>query len=174
MGNPWIGRSTRGSGTAVLGYKVIASDKELRMLVKECSSAVIAIGQLTSPLERIRMSSEMEKLGYEFPVIASNSCQISKHAIIGAGTTLGHGVIVNAGASVGKHCIINSRALVEHDVYIGDYCHISTGALTNGAVRIGCGSFVGSGAIIREGIDLPKMTVIGAGKRVMGWPLQDQ
>ena len=38
----------------------------------------------------------------------------------------------------------------------------STGALTNGAVRIGCGSFVGSGAIIREGIDLPKMTVIGA------------
>ena len=53
---------------------------------------------------------------------------------------------------------------------ISDYCHISTGALVNGGVKIGTASFVGSGAVLREGIRLPPHTVIGAGKRVMGWP----
>ena len=32
-------------------------------------------------------------------------------------------------------------------------------------------SFIGSGAMIREELNLPPLTVIGAGKRVMGWPL---
>jgi acetyltransferase-like isoleucine patch superfamily enzyme len=59
-------------------------------------------------------------------------------------------------------------------VQIGDHCHISTGALVNGGVRVGSGSFIGSGAVIREGLEFPDRTVIGAGKRVMGWPLRDQ
>ena len=39
---------------------------------------------------------------------------------------------------------------------------------------MGRGSFIGSGAMIREGLVLPPRTVIGAGKRVMGWPPRDQ
>ena len=64
--------------------------------------------------------------------------------------------------------------LIEHDVQIGRHCHISTGMLVNGGVTVGSGSFIGNGAMIREGLNLPPLTVVGAAKRVMGWPLRDQ
>lgn len=161
-------------GSLVLGYPVIGSDAELPSLIEKCSSAVLAIGQLPDPAPRQRLAAQLERLGFEFPVLISPQATVSRHAQIGPGSTLAHGVIVNAGAVVGNHCILNSRSLIEHDVHIGHYCHISTGVLVNGGVRVGSGSFIGSGSMIREGLDLPPLTVIGAGKRVMGWPLRDQ
>lgn len=161
-------------GSSVFGYSVIGSDADLPDLFEECSSAVLAIGQLPDPAPRERLAAQMDQLGFEFPILISPHATVSRHAQLGPGSTVGHGVIVNAGAVVGCHCILNSRALVEHDVHIGDHCHISTGALVNGGVTVGSGSFIGSGAMIRDGLDLPPLTVIGAGQRVMGWPLREQ
>jgi sugar O-acyltransferase (sialic acid O-acetyltransferase NeuD family) len=161
-------------GSRVLGYPVIACDADLPALKEECQEAVLAIGQLPDPGPRQRLVAELEQLGFNFPVLISPNAVVSRYAHLGPGTTVGHGVIVNAGAVVGSYCIINSRALIEHDVQIGDHCHISTGVLLNGGVHVGSGSFIGSGAMLRDGLDLPPQTVIGAGKRVMGWPLQNQ
>ena len=160
-------------GGFVLGYRVIGSDADFPALRAECQAAVLGIGQLPNPAPRQRLAADLERLGFQFPVLTSPRAVVSRHARLGPGTTVGHGVIVNAGAVVGTHCILNSRALVEHDVQIGDHCHISTGVLINGGVCVGSGSFIGSGAMLREGLDLPPLTVIGAGKRVMGWPLRD-
>ncbi len=161
-------------GSRVLGYPVIGCDDDFPALREECSAAVLAIGQLQDSSPRVRLAQHMEQFGFKFPVLVSPHAVVSRHAQLGAGTTVGHGVIVNAGAFIGDHCIINSCALVEHDVQIGHHCHISTGVLVNGGVTIGSGSFIGSGAMIREGLNVPSLTVIGAGKRVMGWPLRDQ
>ena len=161
-------------GRRVLGYPVIGCDNDLSGLREECPAAVLAIGQIPDSAPRVRLAKQLGQLGFQFPVLISPHAVVSRYAQLGPGTTVGHGVIVNAGAVVGDHCIINSRALIEHDVQIGHYCHISTGVLVNGGVRIGSGSFIGSGAMIREGLTLPQLTVIGASKRVMGWPLRDQ
>ena len=161
-------------GSNVLGYPVIGSDADLPSLRDFFPSALLAIGQLPNPLLRQRLAFQLAQLGFHFPVVVSPHAVVSRHACLGPGTTVGHGVIVNAAAVVGAHCILNSCALVEHDVQIGDYCHISTGVLVNGGVRVGSGSFIGSGSMVREGLELPPLTVIGAGKRVMGWPLRDR
>jgi sugar O-acyltransferase (sialic acid O-acetyltransferase NeuD family) len=161
-------------GSSVLGYPVIGSDGDLASLLPASSVAVLAIGQLPDPGPRQRLAGQLEQLGFRCPALISPHAFVSRYARLGPGTTVGHGVIVNAAAVVGAHCILNSGALIEHDVQIGDHCHISTGALVNGGVRVGSGSFIGSGAMIREGLELPDQTVIGAGKRVMGWPLRDQ
>jgi sugar O-acyltransferase (sialic acid O-acetyltransferase NeuD family) len=161
-------------GSRVLGYPVIGCDADLPALQEECQEAVLAIGQIPDPAPRQRLAAELEQLGFKFPVLTSPYAVVSRHAHLGPGTTVGHGVIVNAGAVVGSHCIINSGALIEHDVQIADHCHISTGVLVNGGVCVGSGSFIGSGAMLREGLKLPPLTVIGAGKRVMGWPLKNQ
>ena len=160
-------------GCRVLGYSVIGCDADLPALRAECPAAVLAIGQLSDPGPRQRLSADLVKLGFQCPVLISAHAVVSQHAQVGPGTTIGHGVILNAGSVVGAHCILNSRALIEHDVQIGDYCHISTGALVNGAVCVGSGSFIGSGAMLREGLELPPLTVISAGTRLMGWPLRD-
>ena len=158
----------------VLGYPVIGSDADLPKLRKNCSTALLAVGQLTSPATRQHLARVLKELEFTFPVLISPYAVVSRHAQLGPGTTVGHGAVVNAGATVGSHCIINSLSLVEHDVHIGDFCHVSTGVLLNGGVSVGSSSFIGSGTMIREGLCLPPHTVIGAGKRVMGWPLRNQ
>jgi sugar O-acyltransferase (sialic acid O-acetyltransferase NeuD family) len=160
-------------GSHVLGYSVVGSDAELPSLREACPAAVLAIGQVPNPAPRQRLAAQLDELGFHCPVVVSPHAVVSRHAHIGPGTTVGHGVIVHAAAVVGAHCILNSGALVEHDAQIGDHCHISTGALLNGGVHVGTGSFIGSGAMIRECLELPPLTVIGAGKSVMGWPLRD-
>ena len=158
-------------GSEILGYSVVGSDAQLPALREQCASAVLAIGQLSSPTTRQRLAAVLNQFAFQVPTLISPNAHISRHALIGSGTVVGHGAIVNSGAQVGQHCILNTRSLIEHDVRIGDHCHISTGALINGGVSVGDGSFIGSGAMLRESLQIPPGSVISAGKRVMGWPL---
>lgn len=161
-------------GEAVLGYPVLGSDQDLPWLRQQFSNAMLAIGQIGLSTQRQRLAVELERLEFALPVVISRHAHVSPHAHLGKGTSVAHGVIVNAGANVGAYCILNSCALIEHDVQIGDHCHVSTGALINGGVQVGSGSFIGSGAMLREGLKLPPGTVISAGNRVMGWPMRKE
>ena len=155
------------SSELILGYPVIGSDDDLPELLKSTKSALITVGHIKNPEIRIRLFDLLKQFGAKLPVIISSTAYCSKNAVVGQGSIIKHGAIVNAGARIGDNCIVNSQALVEHDVEIDDHCHISTGARVNGKVRIGKGSFVGSGAIIREGIRVGENAVIGAGQVVL-------
>lgn len=161
-------------GEEVLGYPVLGCDQDLSSLRQKCAHALLAVGQIGLSMQRQRLEANLKRLAFALPAVISDRAHVSRHAQLGVGTSVGHGVIVNAGACVGNHCILNSNALIEHDVVIEDYCHISTGALVNGGTKIGASSFIGSGAVLREGLSLPPQTVISAGKRVMGWPMRQE
>lgn len=152
--------------TQHLGYSVIATDNDLSQLAQEYQYAFIAVGQIQSPDSRIRLYQKALKLGFQLPIIIAPAAHVTRHAIIGSGTIVMHGAIVNAGAKVGVNCVINTRALLEHDATVEDHCHISTGAILNGDVSIGAGSFVGSGSIIKEGVMLGQCCVVGMGLSV--------
>ena len=160
-------------GEEVLGYPVLGCDQDLPLLRKKCTSVLLAVGQIGLSSLRQRLAAELERLKFVMPVVISGRAHVSRHARLGSGVTVGHGVIVNAGARVGDYCILNSNALIEHDAVIGDHCHISTGALVNGGTKIGANSFIGSGAVLRDGLNLPPRSLISAGKRVMGWPMRE-
>ena len=134
-----------------LGYAVIGTDGDLPELAKTIPYALITVGQIKTPAQRIRLYQQVVALGFQLPIIIAPSAYVSRHASIGAGTIVMHDAIVNTGACLGKNCIINTRALIEHDATVADHCHISTGAIINGDTVIGSGSFVGSGSIIKEG-----------------------
>ena len=156
-------------GSKVLGYPVIGCDDDLPALRMEFPVAVLAIGQLTDSAPRVRLSQKLAHLGFQFPVLISAHAVVSRYAQLGPGTTVGHGVVVNAGSVIGKHCIVNSCTLIEHDVRIGNYCHLSTGVLVNGGVNIGSDSFIGSGSMIR-GFVLATLNDNWCCKNIMGWP----
>ena len=153
--------------TLHFGYTVIAADNDLPALARAYKYAVITVGQIKTPDHRVRLYQLATELGFQFPVIISSTSYVSPHAIIGAGTIVMHGAIVNAGARVGCNCIINTRAVVEHDVTVADHCHISTGATLNGDVRVGEGSFVGSGSVVKEGVTIGQKSVVGMGLAVL-------
>lgn len=153
-------------GTLHLSYSVIATDSDLPKLVKAYRYAFIALGQIQSPDNRLRVYLQAAELGFQLPVIIAPTANVSRYASIGAGTIVMHGAIVNAGARVGNNCIINTRALLEHNTTVADHCHISTGAILNGGVKVGAGSFIGSGSVIKEGITLGNGCVVGMGLSV--------
>lgn len=150
-------------GEMVLGYRILACDEELHLLVQHHRHVMVTVGQIKSPDLRIRLHASAKSLGFQFPAIVSPRAYVSRHAAVGSGTIVMHGAMINAGASVGENCIINSNALVEHDTHVADHCHISTGAVLNGGVRVGTGTFVGSSAVVREGIELGERCLVGMG-----------
>jgi sugar O-acyltransferase (sialic acid O-acetyltransferase NeuD family) len=145
------------------GYAVIGADSNLSRLAKTFQYALIAIGQMQTAEHRIHLYQQVAQLGFQLPVIISPTAHVSRHAVIGSGTIVMHGAIVNAGASIGNNCIINSRSLIEHDARVEDHCHISTGAILNGNVTVGAGSFIGSGSIIKQGITIGRDSLVGMG-----------
>ena len=146
-----------------LGYPVIGTDDDLKGLRKQYKNALITVGQIKSPKIRIKLYQLLKELDFTLPVIVSPHAYVSKHAQIGEGSIIMHGVIINANAKIGNNCIINNRALIEHDAVIGDHCHIATGAIINGEVSVGNETFIGSGAITKQCISIGNNCIVGAG-----------
>lgn len=146
----------------VLNYKVIGSDEDLILIVKEYEYFLITIGQIKSPAKRIEKFNQLNALNAKMPVIVSPRAYVSKYAAIGAGSIVLHSAVVNAKAAIGRNCIINTGAIIEHDAIIGDNCHISTGAIINGGVKVEDNVFFGSGAVSKEYIKITKNSFIKA------------
>ena len=146
-----------------LGYPVIGTDDDLKVLRQQYKNALITVGQIKTPKIRIKLYQLLKELDFTLPVIVSPHAYVSKHAQIGEGSIIMHGVIINANAKIGNNCIINNRALIEHDAVIGDHCHIATGAIINGEVSVENETFIGSSAVTKQAISIGKNCVIGAG-----------
>jgi sugar O-acyltransferase (sialic acid O-acetyltransferase NeuD family) len=151
----------------VSDYPVVGCDDDLPELLNETPTAIITVGQINTPDIRIRLFNLLKSYKAELPVVKSPFSYCSSRAVVGEGTILLHGSLVNSNAEIGANCIINSIALVEHDAQIASHCHIATGARVNGGVSIGQGSFLGSGCVIREGVQIGERTVIAAGEIVL-------
>ena len=149
-------------GEKVLNYQILASDQELKALVKENRFFLVTVGQLESPASRIRLYDELKAAGGQLVTIISPLARVSKYARIAEGTVVMHFALVNSRASIGCNCIINTRATVEHDTTLGEHCHVSTGAIVNGGVTLGRRVFVGSHATIKQEVTITHDVVIGA------------
>lgn len=150
-------------GSRIFSYEVVSTDEGLSELATRYQYALITLGQIGSPEDRIRLFDLSVKAGFVLPTIIAPTAYVSPHATIGVGTIIMHGAVINAGAVVGSNCIINSRALIEHGSEVADHCHISTGAILNGNTSIGIGSFIGSGATIKEGVSVGSRSLVGMG-----------
>ena len=157
-------------GKKIFGFEVKWTDKELTKISYDYKYVVLGFASLGLQKKRILFINKLRKIGFKIPSIISPHAYISKYAKIDEGTNIGHFSLVNANSYIGKFCIINSQSLIEHDVRVEDFCHISTSVTINGGVYLGQETFIGSKSMLREGLSIPKGTIISAGKRVMGWP----
>ena len=153
-------------GFDILGYSVIGNDSDLGILVKKYKYALVTVGQIKSPILRMKLFELAKKSGFILPNIISPRAYISKYTTVGKGTIIMHDVLINADAQIGENCIINSKVLIEHDCRISNHCHISTSVTINGGVIVKYGSFIGSGVITKESIIIGENSFIKAGSLV--------
>jgi sugar O-acyltransferase (sialic acid O-acetyltransferase NeuD family) len=154
-------------GSKVLNYEVIGCDDDIEELSKTHENFFITFGQGKTNTFRKQIFAKLKSLNLNLPIIKSPFSHVSKHSVIGEGTIIMHGAIVNAGAKVGVNCILNTQSLIEHDVEVGNHCHISTKATLNGSVKLGDSVFAGSTCVIKDGLSICENVTIGTGAAVV-------
>lgn len=142
------------------GHKIIGSIQDLKSGV---SNLILAIGDNKTRQNR---AFEIKKMVKSFISVVHPLAQIAPTGIIGIGTLVMPGVIINADAIIGSHCIINTGAIIEHDCIVGDFTHIAPGTVLTGEVKIGHTTLIGANSTIVPGISIGDNCLIGAGSVV--------
>ena len=158
-----FGLISEDNSKVINGYKIIGSDKDLKLIRKKIDYALIGIGQITNSLIRKNLFNLLKKYNYKLPTIVSPKSYVSKKSTILEGSIVMHNALVNSHAKIGKNCIINSNAIIEHNAVIGDNCHISTGAVINGNCKISKNTFIGSNSTLHHDIQIKANSIIPAG-----------
>lgn len=110
----------------------------------------------------------VEELGdKDYLTLVHPSSILADSVILGKGTVVMAGAILNSHAKVGDHCIINTGASIDHDCEIHDFVHIAPHCTLCGNVEVGEGTWVGAGTTIIQGKHIGKNCFIGAGSVVV-------
>jgi sugar O-acyltransferase (sialic acid O-acetyltransferase NeuD family) len=159
--------SYKNSGTQLLGYEVIGTEEDIPMLVRSgvAPTGIVAIGDNWS---RARIVTRIRELQEDFQFLTAvhpSSC-VARDVIVGEGTVIMAGVVVNTGSKIGPFCIMNTSCSVDHDCNLGEYSSLAPGVVTGGQVVIGAFSAIGIGATVIHRVQIGEQTVIGAGATV--------
>ncbi len=101
------------------------------------------------------------------PILVHPFSACAPSAILGGGTLIIAGTVVNPDVVIGRGVILNTGCSVDHDCVLEDFVHLSPGARLAGNVHVGARSWIGIGAVVREGVVIGKDAIVGAGAVVL-------
>jgi sugar O-acyltransferase (sialic acid O-acetyltransferase NeuD family) len=154
-------------GSSFMGYQVLGNESVL--LEKQWQNIetefFVAIG------DNWTRHLVVEKIRTMIPeaVFATGidpNAMVGSSVIIGSGTVIMPGVVVNACSKIGDFSILNTRSSLDHDAIMNDFSSLAPGVVTGGNVHIGKFSAIGLGAHIIHGIRIGEQVVVGAGSLV--------
>ena len=146
-----IGYLDKVEGKPILGVPYLGNDSlinEIRLKGINYAFPAIGFGKNTNNNIRVKIFNDLKLKGFEIPNL------ISKFAIVRSETSIGKGVLVQAGTVLDTKCTIGNNValgfnvLVGHNSVISDHTFISGGVTLNGGVLVGEGSFLGMGSIL--------------------------
>ena len=105
--------------------------------------------------------------GLEVVTLIHPEATVSHSVILGDGTVVMAGVVINADTNIGRCCIINSSCVIEHNSIIADFVHVSPLVACAGDVTVGEYTHIGIGSSVIQGIKIGADSIIGAGSVVV-------
>lgn len=134
-------------------------------------TAFVAIGNNEI---RFRETMKLIAQGFTFASLIHPAACVSKDIIIGFGSVIMAGCVIQPGTIIGNGCIINTGATVDHDCTIFDYSHIAPGCVLCGNVTVYSGAFIGARSVCTPKANIPAFQKIKAGSIVtpnnIFWP----
>ncbi len=160
--------SFRAVGEKTAGYRVIGRPDEIGSLREGYGflGVVVAVGDNWLRRELVR-EVQARCPGVEFPVCRHPSAQVSRSALIGPGTVLLAGAVVNCCSRIGEFCILNTNSSLDHDSVMGDFSSLAPGATVGGRARLGEFAAIGIGACVIQDRSVGAHTIIGAGAAII-------
>jgi len=151
-------------GMTVLGLRVLGAEAGLQPGDHAGSQLVLAVG---SNRDRQKLWQRLQSLGRTFACVVHPSASVGQEVLLGAGTVVLAGAVINPGTVFGEQGIVNTGGTVDHDCQIGAFVHVSPGAHLAGNVRVGALAHVGIGACVIPGITIGEGATVGAGAAVV-------
>ncbi|MEZ2415757.1 acetyltransferase [Muriicola sp. E247] len=150
------------------GYEILGTEFDLPYIIDKYNifGGIVAIGD---NWVRKQVVDKIKKIAPKFSFIRVIHPQtiIGKNVVIGKGSAIMPGVIINTNSTVGNHCILNTFSSLDHDGYMHDYSSLAPKVTTGGNFSLGRYSAVCLGGQIIENINVGQHSVIGAGSLVL-------
>ena len=146
-----------------MGYSV-CSREELLARCGETSAGIVGIGDNTA---RERVARWLTENGCSLMRVVHPSASIGRDVMIGDGTMVMAGCVVNTGTRLGRNVIVNTGATVDHDCEVGDGVHIGPGSHVCGHVTVGARTLLGAGTTVIPAVRIGSGALIGAGSTVL-------
>ena len=150
-------------GTDICGIPVVGGLADLPDLRKEYGLLVVGIG---NNWFRAQVYEKAKALGFAFPNIVAPSAYISPYAKLGCGCVVLQNACVQNGTSVGNGVLLNAGTEIHCDATVGDYTLIytnsviRTGATVGSLTRIGSNVTVCNHAAVPDGADIRDCTAV--------------
>lgn len=149
----------------VKGYGIIGDDA---WLLHYPHPIHVACGLGNPALRRkVVQIYKSEANNISFPVLISNTADVSEHTELGEGCVICSGVRVAPNVKLGAFTALNLNCTVGHDTTIQEFCMVNPGANVSGNVWIGNDCEIGTGACIIQGKRLGSKTIAGAGSVII-------
>lgn len=152
-------------------WPVVGDSAALFEQLTDYDGVLVAIGNCRVRWEK---QQELNAAGAVLAIVVHPAASVSQYAVLGGGTVVMAGAVVNVDACVGPAGIINTGATVDHDCKLGSAVHIAPGAHLSGGVTVGNCSWIGVGAAVKQGIAIGSGVLIGAGAVVVRPVADDQ
>ncbi|MBE0530759.1 MAG: acetyltransferase [Rhodospirillales bacterium] len=128
---------------------------------------IVGIGGIGDNAPRLALFEKGLAAGLEPATALHPAARLAASSVIGDGTAVLAGVVVNPDATIGRNVVLNTGCIVEHDCRIGDHAQVSPGAIVLGGVSVGRLAYIGAGAVLIQGVRIGEGAVIGAGAVVL-------
>jgi sugar O-acyltransferase (sialic acid O-acetyltransferase NeuD family) len=150
-------------GREVLGVPVVGPADTAWLDAHPGARVVLAIGG-----NRAR-AAVAARLGAHvtFVTLVHPAAVVADGVVLGAGTVVFAGAIVQPATRIGAHGILNTGCSVDHDGVLGDFVHVCPGARLAGQVTVGDGAMVGIGAVCHQVRTIGAWSTVGAGAAVV-------
>lgn len=147
------------------GARVLGGQEQLQLLHEQgIQHIILAIGQCDARLE---LSAAARDVGFTRVTAIHPSSTVANGVMLGSGTVIVAGAVVNSAAEIGNEVIINTCASVDHECVIEDGVHLGPGVNLAARVRVGRGTFIGVGAAVKDRVNIGRGCIIGAGSVVL-------
>ncbi|MFJ7927798.1 acetyltransferase [Peribacillus sp. NPDC096448] len=142
------------------GIPVIGEFDDYSLFINKYKYAFVAIGD--NKLRSLWIEI-LSREGFIIPVLVHPYSSISKTSILGEGTVVMAGAVINADTHIGKGCIINTSSTIDHDCRLSHGVHVSPGVNIGGTVTIGEYTWVCIGSSVINNISIGSNVVLAAG-----------
>ena len=126
--------------------------------IKSGMTCVVAVGN----------NSVRKRLVERFPhvvwaTVVHPSAVLSEDVVIGPGSVVMAGAVIQSNVEIGAHVIVNTRSSVDHDCILDHFSSVAPGATLCGDVHLGALSVLGAGATVREKTTIAESCTLGMG-----------